>query len=249
MEDLRKIFLRDYHVHSEFSPCSEDTSIEKIAKISKEKDIEVTVTDHSYVFYIGKILKFSEKGIENKLDRTAARKRIMEYLEDRKKLRINIGIELDVLPNGEILFEKELYDKFYVKLGAIHYLDSLHNKRSYGEVIKEFKKQNMMYIDDGVDIIAHPFRILDSNDIHVEESLISWLVKYAYPSTALEVNAHKKFPETDIRMVKKCYQYDTKISIGTDSHRMSELCDFSYHKKIFLDSKINDIERLIFTKK
>ena len=244
----KEIFSCDYHVHSEFSPCSEDMNIKQIARISKDKNIQITITDHSFVFYMGDISKFSERGVEKTLDRKKARGKIKKYIEDMKKIDIKIGSELDILPSGEILFERDFYDELYVRLGAIHYLDSIYRKRSYNEIIEEFKRQNTIFINSGVNIIAHPFRILESNGIYVDESLISWLAKQAYPTVALEVNTHKQIPETDVEMVRKCYEYGTKISIGTDSHRMSELLDFSYHKKVLLDSRINGIGKLVFRK-
>ena len=246
--EQEEIFSCDYHVHSEFSPCSEDMNIKEIAKISKDKNIQVTITDHSYVFYMNDISKFSERGVEKTLDRKRAMAKIEKYIENMRKFDINIGSELDILPSGEILFEKDFYDELYVRLGAIHSLDSICRKRSNNEIIEEFKRQNTIFINSGVDIIAHPFRILESNGIYVDESLISWLVKQAYPTAALEVNAHKRIPETDVKMVRKCYEFGTKISIGTDSHRMSELLDFSYHKKVLLNSRINDIGELVFRK-
>ena len=246
--EQKEIFSREYHVHSEFSPCSEDMNIKEIAQISKDKNIQVAITDHSYVFYMDDISKFSERGVEKTLDRTRARGKIKKYIENMRKFDINIGSELDILPSGEILFEKDFYDELYVKLGAVHYLDSIHSKRSYNEIIEEFKRQNTIFINSGVDIIVHPFRILESNGIYVDESLISWLAKEAYPAVALEVNSHKKIPETDVKMVRKCCEFGTKISIGTDSHRMSELLDFSYHKKVLLNSRVNNIGKLVFRK-
>ena len=242
------MFLHDYHVHSEFSPCGENVNIKEIAKMSKEKSIEVTITDHSYLFYTDAISSFFCKGIAKALDREAAKEKIVDYLENMKKFDVRIGSELDILPSGDILFEPDLYDKLYVRLGAIHYLDSVHNRKRYNEIIEEFKRQNMIFIDSGVDIIAHPFRILKSNEIDIDDSLISWLARQARPEVALEINAHKKIPELDVKMARKCYEHGTKISIGTDSHRMSELFNFSYHRKVLLDSGISDIEKLIFRK-
>ena len=242
------VFSYDYHVHSEFSPCSEDMDIREIARLSSEEKVEVTITDHSYRFYLDSMARFSERGIEKTLDRTAARHEIMDYMERMKRFDINIGAEIDMLPCGEMLFEDDLFDGLHVKLGAIHYLDSIQKGKSRDEIIEEFKRQNLAFIDTGVDIIAHPFRILGSNGIDVDESLILWLIKHARGKAALEVNAHKKFPGLDVEMVRKCCEYGTQVSIGTDSHRMAELFDFSYHRKIFEDSGIDDIEKFVFKK-
>jgi DNA polymerase (family 10) len=240
------IFSCDYHVHSEFSPCSEDTNIREIARLSSEKKVEITITDHSYRFYLDSMARFSERDIEKTIDRTAARRNIMNYMEKMKRFNVNIGSEIDILPCGEMLFENDILDSLHVKLGAVHYLDSIHNGKNYDEVIEEFKKLNLAFINAGVDIIAHPFRILGSNGIDVDESLILWLTKHARGKAALEVNAHKKFPELDVKMVRKCCEYGTQVSIGTDSHRMAELFDFSYHRKIFEDSGADNIEKVIF---
>lgn len=240
------IFSCDYHVHSEFSPCSEDMDTGEIARLSSEKKVKVTITDHSYRFYLDSMARFSEKDIEKTIDRTAARQNIMNYIEKMKKFDVNIGVEIDILPCGEMLFEDEFIESLHARLGSIHYLDSIQNEKSRDEIIEEFKKQTLTFIEAGVDIIAHPFRILGSNGIDVDESLILWLIKHARGKTALEVNAHKKFPELDVKMVRKCCEYGTQIAVGTDSHRMAELFDFSYHRKIFEDSCADNIEKVIF---
>ena len=85
--EQEEIFSRDYHVHSEFSPCSEDMNIKEIAKISKDKNIQVTITDHSYVFYMDDISKFSERGVEKTLDRKRARAKIEKYIENMKRIK------------------------------------------------------------------------------------------------------------------------------------------------------------------
>ena len=40
----------DLHVHSQFSPCSKDTTIESIVSVAEEKKLEkIAITDHGKV--------------------------------------------------------------------------------------------------------------------------------------------------------------------------------------------------------
>ena len=237
----------DCHTHSELSPCAEDITLEKSASFAKRNNLHFVVSDHSYVFYFNKGIrrKAEEKGINLFTDKEGIEIFRQIRKEKRQEIKENIlkhhqkimsyrnegaipGVEIDILSNGQLVFEEEFMGKFPALIGGLHYL-----KVEKDNFEKRFKSQILSFMGQGINLLAHPFRILLSKGLLIKDSLIFWTVEKAKEyNVALEVNSHFRFPEIDKKMCKWCIKKGVKIAISTDSHRVSEFGDFSYHYKM-----------------
>jgi histidinol phosphatase-like PHP family hydrolase len=55
---------------------------------------------------------------------------------------------------------------------------------------------------------------------------------------AMELNGHYVVP-TDIDMLQACVEFGVPISVGTDSHAIKEIGDFSYHLMTIDEAGLN----------
>ena len=82
---------------------------------------------------------------------------------------------------------------------------------------------------DGVQALAHPFRIFSFNGLGVKypvpeelfEPLADMLKKY---SVAAEINFHCNTPDEEFFAI--CLQKGVKISLGSDTHNLYEVGEF-----------------------
>ena len=85
----------------------------------------------------------------------------------------------------------------------------------------------------GMEVLAHPYRLLLAENVPVTEQLHAWTVRCAAEhGFALEINSHKPFVECDLEMIRVAAEAGVPLAIGTDTHRWSEFGDFSYHVHI-----------------
>ena len=234
----------DCHVHTEFSSCAEDVTLEGYAEFARTSEMVFAVTDHSahlfyppdhaWGFWTDDAIPLYEANLE------AGRKRIELYLRQVRRVQCGgmiVGTELDVLPDGRLVFPEDLLSGLEVVLGAVHSLPSLRRKRPLDEVVAEYKFQARALADAGMDILAHPFRCLLGEDYPAPEALVRWLVEFAADAGfALEINSHKQFPDTDLSMAVQALEAGVTLATGTDTHRRSEFGDFSYHADILTRS-------------
>ena len=165
----------DSHVHSPYSACCEDITFEKLRKKAKEKNIDYAITDHSTHLYFPRKLAWSLHNKDFKKlfaeYRDYGRDKIKRYIEDVKANGPMVGIELDIYSDGTLVFEEDLFDELDIVIGSIHYLSSLVQKQSTDEIIREFRDLTERIISSGcIDILGHPFRILELNNISPGQS-------------------------------------------------------------------------------
>ncbi len=248
----------DCHVHTELSACSEDISLKWLCRQAHETDLCFAVTDHSMHFYYGPIepwrMYSDNDGALFRSLRDHGRERILRHYEAVRGCqapRMLFGVELDVLPTGEIMFPDDLRDLVDIMLGSIHYLPSAVAETPTSQVEEEFKRQNLQLMDYGIDILAHPFRTIRAKHIHdASEELVEWTVDTAARyDVALELNSHQKHPDHDLLMARLCLEKNVPVAIGTDAHNTLEFGDFSYHRMILHDSGWSeaDMRRMLYT--
>jgi DNA polymerase (family 10) len=230
----------DCHVHTEYSACAEDVSLQRYAEFARTSDLVFAITDHSaHVFYPpGKAWAFwSEDAVpiyEANLE--AGRERVERYLRQVRSLQrggMLVGTELDVLPDGRLVFPEDELKGLDVVLGAVHSLPALRQKRPLTEVVTEYKFQAETLAAVGMEVLAHPFRLILGEGHPVPDGLMAWLVELARDAGfALEINSHKQFPDEDLAMTRLALEAGVTLATGTDAHRWSEFGDFSYHARM-----------------
>jgi DNA polymerase (family 10) len=144
-----------------------------------------------------------------------------------------LGIELDVLTDGRPVFPEDLLGQLDVRIGAIHGVRAVEQRRPLRDVVAEYKQQASALMRIGIHALAHPFRQMLSAGYRVPRSLLAWLVSEAARfRVALELNSHAGFPETDLAMTRMALRAGVQLAAGTDAHRSGELGDFAYQAEI-----------------
>src|SRR5699024_3324648 len=194
---------RDLHMHTTWSDGAE--SVEEMVEKARTYGYEyIAITDHS---------KFLQ--VANGLNETRLRKQREEINRLNEKyddIHIFAGVEMDILPNGDLDFSNDFLKEMDIVIAAIH---SSFNQ-SEEEIMKRlFKALENPYVD----IIAHPTgRIIGQRGGYAVnvESLIKKAVE---TNTALELNANPYRFDLSHEWVNIAQAEGAKISINTDAHR------------------------------
>lgn len=247
----------DCHVHTLRSACGEDITDQWLFSQARTRDLCFAVTDHTmHLYYEPEIAwaMYRDDAIELfAARRDSGRERILRYLADLRSgecPNLLVGVELDVLPDGQIMFPDDIRDALDICLGAHHLLPTASQKAPPAEVDSEFRQQTTWLLEYGVDVLAHPFRIVLSANYEVGEELIAWTVALARAhNTALEINSHKPFPDHDVAMVREAVRAGVRLACGTDAHNSREFGVFDYHRDIFARAGLTDDQAsaLLFT--
>lgn len=238
----------DCHVHTVRSACGEDITDAWLCEKAPEKALRFTVTDHTMHLYFEPELAWammSDDGIELFEQRKdSGRDSILRYLDDIRSCNLPnmmVGVELDVQPDGQIMFPPDLRDQVDIMVGALHYMPTIRAKAGYSEIEAEFRRQTLWLLEYGVDVLAHPFRILLQQGHPASDELVEWTVEQAGRyKAALEINSHKLFEEHDLLMIRLAAQRGIKLATGTDSHNSREFGEFSYHRAIIERAGLSD---------
>jgi len=236
----------DCHVHTVRSACGEDIVDEWLCQKAHENLVRFTVTDHTmHLYYEPEIAwaMMSDEGLELYEQRkVSGRDNVLRYLEDIRSCdspNMMVGVELDVQPDGQIMFPDDLRDDVDIMVGALHYLPTLRRKAPYSQIEAEFRQQTQWLLEYGVDVLAHPYRILLGAGQPVSHELVEWVVDLARQTdTALELNSHKVFPEYDLEMIHLAVARGMTLALGTDAHNSREFGDFTYHYEILAQAGI-----------
>jgi DNA polymerase (family 10) len=232
----------DCHTHTEFSSCAEDVTLGGYVERAEAGCHPFAITDHSaQIFYPpdnrwGFWTDDAEAIFE--ACREEGAERIRHYIATVRAAQscgMYVGTELDVLPDGRMVFPEGLLESLDVVLGAVHSMPTLRHERPADEVYAEFRAQVEALAGHGIDVLVHPYRLTLAAGVPLTDELLHWTVACAADAGfALEINGHKGFPEEDLRMVTLALERGVQLAIGTDTHRWSEFGDFSYHEEILL---------------
>lgn len=259
---LQQNGIGDLHAHSNYSRCAPEVSVQDLALTSTKWGMPFVLTDHSTHLLMGKENAWffhQEEMRGNTLksflaqEEERAVQRIDEYLKEIRAYQtslMRIGVELDVTDEGMVLFPGGMIKEMAFFIGHLSFLRSAVDKKTEKEVIEEWKLKTEALMEAGVDLLAHPFRILARYKIDFDlAKLIDWLLQKAVQyETALEINSHHPFPEYDLLMVKEAVAAKAKLGLSTDTHRKEEMFEFSYHTNILDKCNIyeKDYEKVIF---
>ncbi len=230
----------DCHTHSEFSSCAEDVTLAGYVERARTSSVRFAITDHSaQIFYPpdNRWGFWTDDAVEVfEQCREDGARRIFHYVQTVRAAQCGgmlVGTELDVLPDGRKVFPDGLLETLDVVLGAVHSMPTLRHHRPLDEIYREFRFQVEALAGHGMEVLAHPYRLLLAENVPVTEQLHAWTVRCAAEhGFALEINSHKPFVECDLEMIRVAAEAGVPLAIGTDTHRWSEFGDFSYHVHI-----------------
>jgi histidinol phosphatase-like PHP family hydrolase len=247
----------DYHVHSQFSYCSENVTIEKLAECASKKGLkEFYITDHSSHLYFNEeeAWKYEYLKDYSLLEKRAkeGNNRMKEYLSGIHKFRpqgARAGIEVECAFTGEFILEPEYLEEIELVIGAIHHLPCLWGKPGLSEFTHEFLQYTLMLMDKDIDILAHPTRIFRRTNFEIPKKVYAPIIDKAVSQRiALEINSHSQ-KDPDQSFIEQAIAKGAKLAIGTDTHALKEFGDFSWHFDLLAKCgmKTNeDLQKVLF---
>ena len=167
----------DYHIHSEFSYCSEDITIAKVAELVSQKGLKsFFITDHSSHLYFDAESSWRFGYLKNsELFEKAKYKsnKIEEYISRINRFSsqgARVGLEVDCVFDGDLIFDSSYRDKVELLIGSIHHLPCLWGKPGLEELTREFlyytnlllEKDLVLPAYDFVMKASHSFNLLDA---------------------------------------------------------------------------------------
>lgn len=251
---LRPVF--DCHVHTQRSACGEDITDQWLCQKARENKVQFAVTDHTMHLYYEPEIAWAlarEDCVELfEQRRKQGRDNLLRYFDDIRACEAEnmlVGVELDVLPDGQLMFPDDLRGELDIMVGGLHFLPSIRRKAPAAEVLAEYRQQMTWQAKYGVDVIAHPFRILLGAGYEVDQELVEWVVDLAAEyGAALEINSHKQFRDHDVLMARLAVASGVPLAIGTDAHNTREFGKFTYHRNIFKRAGLttDELEDLLY---
>jgi histidinol phosphatase-like PHP family hydrolase len=230
----------DCHCHTERSACIDGASLAMYVERARGGAPAFAITDHSahlfyppdnrWAFWTDDAERIYEECEE------AGRARCREHLRWLRQAQTGcmlVGVELDALPDGRVVYDEDLLPELDIILGAVHSIRSLGREEPLDKVVAEFRTRTGTLLEVGVDVLVHPFREWAQRQREVPGEVMEWLVAAAGEArVALELNCHYPVPQCDVPMVRLCAEQGVKVAIGTDTHRPHEFGDFTYHERI-----------------
>lgn len=203
----RSHILGDLHMHTTWSDGAQ--SIEEMVLAARELNYEyIAITDHS------KFLRVANGLTESRLRK---QREEIAFLNDKyDDIEIFAGVEMDILPNGELDFSNEFLGEMDLVIAAIH---SGFNQ-SEEEIMKRL---NHALENPYVDIIAHPTGRIIGRREGYQANMDQLIRKAAETNTALELNANPQRFDLATPWLIKAQEAGVSIAINTDAHNIASL--------------------------
>jgi DNA polymerase (family 10) len=197
----------DMHVHSKYSDGN--ATLEQLAERAQELGYKyIAVTDHSQSLKIARGL--TPERVEEK------RKELQKVNARLKGLKLLLGTELDILPDGKLDYPDELLEKFDWVVASIHSGFKQPREKITQRIISAME-------DPFVDCIAHPTGRLIGQRSPYEVDVEMILQAAARTRTAIEINANYDRLDLDDIWCKRAKQLGVKLAIGTDAHQLGHM--------------------------
>ena len=228
--------IADNHCHTEFAYCAEDITIKSALKKAELLGLDhICFTEHAAQLYLSAKDYWSGRFFSqlNSIKNTgnSGVNRMESYR--RKFLKVGsplgkIGLEVEVDRNGKLALLPEDENGWDLLIGALHYLPLEDLNGGTRQLHRRFLWACESLFKNGVDVLAHPFRFFRRHNLPASRTLYRPLVQMLKElKVAAELNFHTDEPGLDFFRI--CLAEGVKISLGTDSHNMLEVADFSAH--------------------
>lgn len=197
----------DLHMHTTWSDGA--FSIEEMVEACRKKGYQyMAITDHSQFLRVANGLTIDRIKKQNE--------EIKELNEKYDDILILSGIEMDILPDGNLDYEDELLAELDIVIASIHSSFSQPRKKIMERLRSALKNPH-------VDIIAHPTgRLIGRrNGYDVDMKGLIELAKET--DTALELNANPARLDLAAEHLRHAQEQGVKLVINTDAHNIGNL--------------------------
>ena len=200
----------DVHMHSEFSPCSVNTSVIANARVATSKGLKViAITDHGVTGNPPWINRYFET-IE----------RARGFYGD--KLCILTGMEVDIVQEGRLVVDRRILARLDIVIASIHRVPSMVNVADYW-----YRSMIRAARSGVVNVIGHPTDVGFIKARLPEEYVLEVLDVLRSNNVAIELNYHHRDPEP--YFLKLAVDKGVKIVPTSDAHNLSEIGHLDWH--------------------
>jgi histidinol phosphatase-like PHP family hydrolase len=173
----------------------------------------------------------------------ALRGRMVAYRRFAAGLRCNpfvrIGLEVELLDDGNLLLAPEDREGWDYLLGAIHAIDGQTRGDSQSKSETLFLRDLDRLLEHPIRVLAHPFRYFERGGLAKPEHLYDAVAeRLAARGVAAEVNYHTNVPEP--AFFRACLDRGVKLALGTDSHKTTEVGDLHRHVRFLRSLGVDD---------
>jgi DNA polymerase (family 10) len=202
----------DVHMHT--VETDGKNSIEEMAEAAKARDYKyMAITDHS------KNLAFA-----NGLDDKRAVEHIQRIRNANEKidsLTIFAGIEVDILPDGDLDLSDEVLGQMDVVIASVHSVFNQEPAKMTDRLLKAIENPN-------TSIIGHPTGRMQLRRDAYHFDMDAVLTAAAKHKVAMELNSYPDRLDLNDVHLRQAKQRGVKIVINTDSHHTSHLDKIRY---------------------
>lgn len=192
----------DLHMHTTWSDGAQ--SIEEMVNHARDKGYEyIAITDHS------KFLQVANGLNETRLRRQ--REEIQQLNEKYADIHIFSGVEMDILPDGNLDFSNEFLNEMDYVIAAIH--------SSFNQTEEKIMARLDAALDNPyVSLLAHPTGRLIGRREGYQVNVEKLIERAKETNTALEINANPNRLDLSDVWAKKAQEMGATLSINTDAH-------------------------------
>ncbi|MBP1968842.1 DNA polymerase (family 10) [Virgibacillus natechei] len=202
----------DLHMHTTWSDGAQ--SLEEMVNQVRHMGYEfMAITDHS------KYLRVAGGLDETRLRRQ--REEIAKLNETYQDIHIFSGVEMDILPDGNLDFSTEFLREMDIVIGAIH--------SSFNQSQDKIMDRLYAALDNPyVSIIAHPTGRLIGRRDGYNVDLEKLMQRAKETETALEINANPNRLDISSEWARKAQELGVTLAVNTDAHSYEMLDHMKY---------------------
>lgn len=206
----------DLHMHTTWSDGAE--SLEEMVNHAREKGYEyIAITDHS------KFLRVANGLTESRLRKQREEIALLNGKYD--DIHIFAGVEMDILPNGELDFSNDFLRELDFVIAAIH--------SSFDQSEEKIMKRLYSALENPyVDLIAHPTGRIIGRRPGYKVNVEKLIERAKETDTALELNANPQRFDLATEWLEAAQNAGVKLAINTDAHRGGTLVHMEYGVKM-----------------
>jgi histidinol phosphatase-like PHP family hydrolase len=220
----------DYHIHTPLAYCNENMDIALTLELAQEFGLKVMgFAEHSGHLYCSlKDYWHSNIWYSHGLEFQGRINRGTDYFNSTAPYRnriCRIGLEVDTTSDGELLLDPADEMRLDFKLGAIHHMPECSSDVPDKELSRKLLFLSEGLLSSGVDILAHPLRVINWSSRSMPDSLpqqLALLLK-KYNGIA-ELNFHNNQPSEEF--ILACLENGVKFCFGSDAHNLYEIGEF-----------------------
>jgi len=238
----------DVHCHTEHAYCGTTVNTAPCIALSQALGVStLCITEHAFQLYFEKprAMGFKWQGdpsLAEAVWKTPERGRMAGYQRFAQSLRspfVKIGLEVDLYDDGKLLLAPEDQEADWdILIGAIHFIqDFVHGQTDPKEAERLFMRDVERLIEQGVDVLAHPFRFFARNRLAIPKHLYPEMASLlAESGVAAEVNFHTYQPDPEF--IRICAEKGVKIALASDTHDLVEAGEFWPHVQVLKQAGI-----------